>query len=62
MATSGRKCVECGGAVELFSGMMINGAAYHASCWDGRVKPVPKTPPAPGLGQARPSGGTKAAS
>ena len=56
MAASGRKCFECGRAVELFSGLMVNGAAYHARCWDGRIKP-----PEAGPGEARPSGGSKTA-
>jgi len=40
----------------LFSGLMVNGAAYHARCWDGRIKP-----PEAGSGKARPSGGSKTA-
>ena len=47
MAVSGRKCLECGRVVAMFTGLMVNGAAYHAICWDGRIKPVPKAPPAP---------------
>jgi hypothetical protein len=34
MAESGRTCVECGHPVALFSGVTINGAAYHNHCWD----------------------------
>ncbi len=28
------KCTECGRALEMFSGLTINDAAYHARCWE----------------------------
>jgi hypothetical protein len=45
MADSARICVQCGQPVAKFSGITINGAAYHPRCWtvDG---PRRKAPPA----------------
>jgi hypothetical protein len=43
MAESGKTCVQCGRPVAVFSGITINGAAYHSHCWDyarPRVMPV----------------------
>ena len=45
MAESGRNCVECGRPVAMFSGITINGAAYHNHCWD-RSEPVSGVMPA----------------
>jgi hypothetical protein len=56
MAESGKTCVECGRPVAMFAGITINGAAYHAHCWD-RGEPVPKARGATGPDQAPPSGG-----
>jgi len=56
MIESERICVECGRPVAMFSGITINGSAYHAHCWtvDG---PFPKkAPPATRLDQPPPSG------
>jgi hypothetical protein len=46
MAESGRNCVECGRPVAMFSGITINGAAYHNQhCWD-RSEPISGVMPA----------------
>jgi hypothetical protein len=45
MAESGRNCVECGRPVAMFSGITINGAAYHNHCWD-RSEPISGVMPA----------------
>jgi hypothetical protein len=42
MAESGRKCAECGQSLALFSGLTINGAAYHNHCWDTGRRLVPQ--------------------
>ena len=57
MAESRRNCVECGRPVAMFSGITINGAAYHNKCWDTGRRLVPKDPPAPGPDEARSNGG-----
>jgi hypothetical protein len=36
MAESGRNCAECGRALKLFSGLTMNGDAYHDFCWEMR--------------------------
>jgi hypothetical protein len=46
MAESGKNCVQCGRPVAMFSGITINGAAYHSHCWHYDGRPVPKTRPA----------------
>jgi hypothetical protein len=28
------KCAECGRAMEMSPGLMIDGAAYHTRCWE----------------------------
>jgi hypothetical protein len=28
------KCAECGRALEMFSGLTIDDATYHARCWE----------------------------
>jgi hypothetical protein len=56
MAESGRTCVKCGHPVAIFSGITINGAAFHNHCWD-RVEPVPEALPATRPDQARSRGG-----
>ena len=45
MAESGNKCVECGRLLRLFSGLTVNGAMYHNTCWITRSKPVPQARP-----------------
>jgi hypothetical protein len=40
MAESARKCVQCGYAVRMFSGVTIGGVPYHTGCWGGLFKPV----------------------
>jgi hypothetical protein len=45
MAESGNKCVECGRLLKLFSGLTVNGAMYHNTCWITRSKPVPQARP-----------------
>jgi len=35
MAESGKNCVQCGRPVAMFSGITINGTAYHNHCWHG---------------------------
>jgi hypothetical protein len=55
MAESGKKCVECGRPMALFSGLTINGAAYHTDCWDNGRRLIPQARPATGSDQARPS-------
>ena len=56
MAESGNNCVECGRPVAMFSGITINGAAYHAHCWV-RGETVPKARAATRPDQAPPNGG-----
>jgi hypothetical protein len=34
MTESGRSCAECGRSVEMSSGLMLDGAAYHTRCWE----------------------------
>lgn len=57
MAESGKNCVQCGRPVAVFSGITINGAAYHGHCWHYDGRPVPKVRPATGSDEARLSGG-----
>jgi hypothetical protein len=57
MAESGKKCVECGLPIAMFSAMMINGVAYHAHCWHYGDRPVPKVRPATRPEQGHPSEG-----
>jgi hypothetical protein len=57
MAESGKNCVECGRPVAMFSGLTINGAAYHSHCWDTGRRLIPKARPATGPDEARLSGG-----
>jgi hypothetical protein len=57
MAESGKNCVQCGRPVAVFSGITVNGAAYHSHCWHYDGRPVPKTLPATGPDEARFSGG-----
>ena len=52
MAESGKNCVQCARPVAIFSGITINGVAYHAHCWNHGGTPVPTSPD-----QAHPSGG-----
>ena len=56
MAESGKNCVECGRPLAVFSGITINGAAYHNHCWDIGRRIVPKAP-SPGPDEARSNGG-----
>jgi hypothetical protein len=56
MTESGKNCVECGRPVAMFSGITINGAAYHNHCWDNGRRIVPKAPLATGPDEARSSG------
>jgi len=56
MAESGKTCVECGRPVAMYSGITINGAAYHNHCWDIGRRVVPNAP-ATGPDEARSSGG-----
>ena len=56
MAESGKNCVECGRPMALFSGLTINGAAYHTDCWDNGRRFILQARPATGPDQARPSG------
>jgi hypothetical protein len=62
MAESGKKCVECGRPLEIFSGLTVNGDAYHTHCWDRRGRPVPQARPETAPDQARRSGGSNTAS
>jgi hypothetical protein len=55
MPESARNCGECGGPVTMFSGITINGAAYHNHCWD-RGDPVPESFPATRPHRARRAG------
>ena len=57
MAESGKNCVECGRSMALFSGITINGAAFHNPCWDIGRRIVPKAPPTSGPDEARSNGG-----
>jgi len=57
MAESGRKCAECGRPMTLFSGITINGAAYHTDCWDTGRRFIPQVRPATRPEQAHPSEG-----
>jgi hypothetical protein len=57
MAESGKNCVQCGRPVAMFSGITINGAAYHSHCWHYDGRPAPKTRPATGPDEARSNGG-----
>jgi hypothetical protein len=57
MAESGKNCVECGRPLAVFSGITINGAAYHNHCWDIGRRIVPKAPAASGPDEARSSAG-----
>jgi hypothetical protein len=45
MAESGRNCVECGGPVAMFSGITIDGAAYHTRCWEQMLLARSTVPP-----------------
>ena len=44
MAESGKNCVECGRPMALFSGITINGAAFHNPCWDNGRRLIPPRP------------------
>jgi hypothetical protein len=57
MAESARMCAECGRPLVLFSGVTINGAAFHNQCWDGGRRLIPQPPPATSPDQARRSEG-----
>ena len=57
MAESARMCAECGRPLVLFSGVTINGAAFHHSCWDGGRRLIPQPSPATSPDQARRSEG-----
>jgi len=46
MAESAKTCVECGRALEMSLGMIINGRTYHFECWDKRGRPIPQARPA----------------
>jgi hypothetical protein len=45
MAERGKKCVQCGQAVRLFSGLVIKGDLYHSQCWNNRGRSVPGAGP-----------------
>jgi hypothetical protein len=55
MAESGRKCVECGHLLQMYSGITINGAAYHNHCWDRPGEPVPQMRPSGGVHSDQPA-------
>jgi len=61
MALSATKCVVCGRPLELFSGLAVNGDAYHDQCWTGGT-PVPRARPETRADQQRPSEGSHTAS
>jgi len=44
MAESARTCAECGLPVPQFSGVTINGAAFHNPCWDHGRRLLPQAP------------------
>jgi hypothetical protein len=39
-----RNCVECGHPLQMYSGVTINGAAYHDHCWDKVVERFQRAP------------------
>jgi hypothetical protein len=55
MAESGRSCVGCGHLIQMFSGISINGAAYHIDCWDSPGEPAPRVRPTEGAQSDRPA-------
>ena len=57
MAESGKTCVECGRPVAMFSGIAINGAAYHGRCWDTGRRLIPTARPATEQDEALSRGG-----
>jgi hypothetical protein len=50
MAESRHKCVLCGEAVKIFSGLTLNGDSYHDFCWDMRDRTDPKARRSTGQG------------
>jgi hypothetical protein len=61
MVESAKTCVGCGLPLKTYSGLTINGDAYHIVCWDTRGRPIPKAHPATSTDQARPSTGSNSA-
>jgi hypothetical protein len=56
MAESLKKCVECGRPLASFSGLTINGNAYHTDCWDNGRRLTLQARPVTRSDQARPNG------
>jgi hypothetical protein len=59
MTESVTRCIECGHLMEMYSGVTLDGAAYHNRCWDSRVRAVPKARLETKPDQARPASGSE---